>query len=99
MQRRNEKTRTASRVSVIWFKKGLKDIPDDWIEVEAAESYNNKSDTFKDFLKEQGYHTKSWHKVVEKWASPDGTIYQRNYWTNGSEYYYHGEGIEEFFPH
>ena len=42
---------------------------------------------------------KKWVKVVEKWASPDGTIYQRNYWTDGTNYFYHGEGIEVFYPH
>lgn len=74
-------------------------MPDDWIEVEAPEELKIKSESFKEFLRNQGYNSKNWRKVVEKWASPDGTIYQRNYWTNGTDYYYHGEGIEEFFPH
>ena len=82
-----------------YYKKGLKDIPDDWIEVEEPEEYPVKSDSFKEFLKSQGENPKKWKKVVEKWASPDGTIYQRHYWTNGKDYYYHGEGIEEFYPH
>ena len=82
-----------------YYKKGLKEVPDDWIEVEAPEELKIKSESFKDFLRQQGYDPKNWRKVVEKWASPDGTIYQRNYWTNGTDYYYHGDGIEEFFPH
>ena len=81
------------------IKRDLKEIPDDWIEVEAAESLPVKSDSFKDFVRDQGYNPKKWRKAVEKWASPDGTIYQRNYWTDGTNYYYHGDGIEEFFPH
>ena len=82
-----------------YYKKGLKEIPDDWTEVEAPEELKIKSESFKNFLRGQGHNPKNWKKVVEKWASPDGTIYQRNYWTNGTDYYYHGEGIEEFFPH
>ena len=65
----------------------------------AAETLPIKSQAFRDFLREQGYNPKNWVKVVEKWASPDGVIYQRNYWTNGTDYFYHGEGIEEFYPH
>ena len=82
-----------------YYKKGLKDVPMDWIEVEAAESYKIKSQAFKDFLQDAGYNPKNWRKIVEKWASPDGTIYQRHYWTNGKDYYHHGKGIEEYFPH
>lgn len=82
-----------------YYKKGLQEIPDDWIEVEAPEELKIKSESFKSFLREQGYNPNNWRKVVEKWASPDGTIYQRNYWTNGTDVFYHGEGIEEFFPH
>lgn len=82
-----------------YYKKGLVEIPDDWVEVEAPEELEIKSQSFIDFLKEQGYNPKNWVKVVEKWASPDGIIYQRNYWTDGNEYFYHGDGIEEFFPH
>lgn len=82
-----------------YYKKGLKEVPDDWIEVEAPEELKIKSESFKNFLRNQGFNPKNWRKVVEKWASPDGTIYQRNYWTDGTNYYYHGEGIEEFFPH
>ena len=82
-----------------YYKKGLVEIPDDWIEVEAPEELEIKSQSFIDFLKNQGYDPKNWKKIVEKWASPDGTIYQRNYWTDGTDYFYHGEGIEEFFPH
>ena len=85
--------------SIDYYKKGLKEIPKDWIEVEAPEELPIKSESFKKFLQEQGFNPKNWKKVVEKWASPDGKIYQRNYWTNGKNYYYHGEGIEEFFPH
>ena len=81
------------------YKKGLKEIPDDWIEVEAPEKLKITSESFKEFLRQQGYNPKNWRKVVEKWAAPDGIIYQRNYWTNGTEYFYHGEGIEVFFPH
>lgn len=82
-----------------YYKKGLQEIPDDWIEVEVPEEYAIKSESFKNFLREQGYNPKNWRKVVEKWASPDGTIYQRHYWTNGKIYYYHGDGIEMFIPH
>ncbi len=82
-----------------YYKKGLKEIPDDWIEVEAPEKLKITSESFKEFLRQQGYNPKNWRKVVEKWAAPDGIIYQRNYWTNGTEYFYHGEGIEVFFPH
>lgn len=82
-----------------YYKKGLVEIPDDWIEVEAPEELEIKSQSFINFLKKQGYNPKNWVKVVEKWASPDGLIYQRNYWTDGTDYFYHGEGIEEFFPH
>lgn len=82
-----------------YYIKGLVDIPDDWIEVEAPEQYPIKSKSFIEFLESQGENPKKWWKVVEKWASPDGTIYQRHYWTNGKDYYYHGDGIEEFFPH
>lgn len=82
-----------------YYKKGLVEIPDDWIEVEAPEELEIKSQSFLNFLREQGYNPKNWVKIVEKWASPDGIIYQRNYWTDGTDYFYHGEGIEEFFPH
>ena len=82
-----------------YYKKGLQEIPDDWVEVEVPEEYAVKSESFKNFLREQGYNPKNWRKVVEKWASPDGTIYQRHYWTNGKIYYYHGDGIEVFVPH
>ena len=51
-----------------YYKKGLKEIPDDWIEVEAAESLPVKSDSFRDFVRDQGYNPKKWRKVVEKWA-------------------------------
>lgn len=67
--------------------------------VEAPEEYKIKSQSFTNFLERQGYNSKNWRKVVEKWAAPDGTIYQRHYWTNGTDYYYHGDGIEEFYPH
>lgn len=82
-----------------YYKKGLQEVPEDWIEVEAPEELKINSESFKTFLREQGYNPKNWRKVIEKWASPDGTIYQRNYWTNGTDYYYHGKGIEEFYPH
>lgn len=82
-----------------YYKKGLVEIPDDWIEVEAPEELEIKSQSFLNFLREQGYNPKNWVKIVEKWASPNGIIYQRNYWTDGTDYFYHGEGIEEFFPH
>ena len=82
-----------------YYKNGLKEIPDDWIEVDAPEELKIKSESFKNFLKRIGENPKKWKKVVEKWASPEGKIYQRNYWTNGKDYYYHGNGIEEFFPH
>ena len=69
------------------------------IEVEAPEELPVKSKSFIEFLRENGFNPKKWVKVVEKWASPDGTIYQRNYWTDGTNYFYHGEGIEVFYPH
>ena len=81
------------------YKEGLKEIPDDWIEVEAPEKLKINSNSFKDFLNNQGKNPKNWRKVVEKWAAPDGEIYQRNYWSNGSQSYYHGQGIEIFVPH
>ena len=80
-----------------YYKKGLEDIPDDWNEIEIIEE-RIKSDSFIDFLKSQGINTKGWKKVMEKWAAPDGKMYQRHYWTNGSDFYYH-DGVIEFFPH
>ena len=82
-----------------YYKEGLQEVPDDWIEVEAPEELPVKSKSFIEFLRENGFNPKKWVKVVEKWASPDGTIYQRNYWTDGTNYFYHGEGIEVFYPH
>ncbi|MTD42172.1 hypothetical protein GIX45_26805 [Erwinia sp. CPCC 100877] len=70
-----------------YYKEGLKEIPDDWIEVEAPEEFKIKSEVFKKFLENRGYKVNNSRKVVEKWASPDGKIYQRNYWTNGKEYF------------
>ena len=58
------------------YKKGLKEIPNDWVEVEAAEELPIKSKSFKDFLSKKGHNPKNWKKIVEKWASSDGTIYQ-----------------------
>ena len=81
-----------------YYKRGLKEVPDDWVEVE-SERLNIKSDAFKNFLRENGFNPKSWWKIVEKWAAPDGTIYQRHYWTNGTDVFYHGDGIVEFYPH
>ncbi len=80
-----------------YYKEGLEDVPDDWNEIEVEEA-PIKSDAFKEYLNNQGKSTKGWKKVMEKWASPDGTIYQRHYWTNGIDYYYH-DGIIEYFPH
>ena len=82
-----------------YYKEGLREVPDDWIEVEAPEELPIKSRSFIEFLRENGFNPNKWVKVVEKWASPDGTIYQRNYWTDGTNYFYHGEGIEVFYPH
>ncbi|MGC6768256.1 hypothetical protein [Enterococcus sp. LJL51] len=70
----------------------------DWIEIESEQS-KVTSGSFKKFLESQGQNPKKWVKVMEKRGASDGTIYQRHYWTNGKDYYYHGSGIEEFFPH
>ncbi|MTI49368.1 MAG: hypothetical protein FH761_16165 [Firmicutes bacterium] len=77
----------------------MKEVHDNWVEVEASESLKVKSNSFENFLRNQGFNPEKWNKVVEKWGSPDGTIYQRHYWTDGKNYYYHGNGVEEFFPH
>jgi hypothetical protein len=81
-----------------YYKKGLKDVPDNWAEIETVES-KITSQSFKDFLNSQGQNPNKWRKIMEKWGAPDGTIYQRHYWTNGKDYYYHGTGLEEFSPH
>ncbi len=80
-----------------YYKEGLENVPNEWNEIEVLED-KVKSESFKEFLRNQGKSTKGWKKVMEKWASPDGKIYQRHYWTNGVDFYYH-EGIIEFFPH
>ena len=41
-------------------------MPDDWIEVEAPEALKIKIESFKEFLRNQGYNPKNWRKVVEK---------------------------------
>jgi len=81
-----------------YYKEGQKNVPEDWVEVE-YEDDQVKSGSFKEFLKNNGKDPKGWKKVMEKWADPNKNIYQRHYWTNGSQYYYHGEGIEIFIPH
>lgn len=80
------------------YREGLVEVPDEWNLIEYNEEHI-KSDAFKEFLRSKGKNPKKWNKVMEKWGTPDGTIYQRHYWTDGNEYYYHGEGIEEFHPH
>ena len=77
---------------------GLKPVPDDWSMVE-SETARVKSEPFKRFLREHGFNPKKWVKVMEKYGSPDGNIYQRHYWTDGTHFFYHGEGIEIFIPH
>ena len=81
-----------------YYHEGLVDIPDDWNMLE-DENEPVRSESFKEFLREHGFKPKNWRKVMEKWASPDGTIYQRHYWTDGTNYFYHGNGIEAFVPH
>ena len=85
------------RESNAYYKEGLENVPNEWNEIEVLED-KVKSESFKEFLRNQGKSTKGWKKVMEKWASPDGKIYQRHYWTSGVDFYYH-EGIIEFFPH
>ena len=77
---------------------GLKPVPDDWSMVE-SETARVKSEPFKRFLREHGFNPPKWVKVMEKYGSPDGNIYQRHYWTDGTHFFYHGEGIEIFIPH
>ena len=43
-----------------YYKNGLKEIPDDWIEVEAPEELKIKSESFKNFLKRIGENPKKW---------------------------------------
>ena len=81
-----------------YYHEGLVDVPDDWNMLE-DQNEPVRSNSFKEFLREHGLKPKNWRKVMEKWASPDGTIYQRHYWTDGTNYFYHGEGIEVFVPH
>lgn len=48
-----------------YYKEGLQEVPDDWIEVEAPEELPVKSKSFIEFLRENGFNPKKWVKVVE----------------------------------
>lgn len=48
-----------------------------------------KSEDFKEFLERKGETPSKWKKVMETWETPDGDIYERHYWTNGTDSYYH----------
>lgn len=48
-----------------------------------------KSDSFKDFLIDQGEDPNQWRKICETWENSDGDFYERHYWTNGTKSYYH----------
>jgi len=48
-----------------------------------------KSQDFKEFLEKNGETPSKWKKVMETWETPDGDLYERHYWTNGSSSYYH----------
>ena len=48
-----------------------------------------KSGDFKDFLYDQGENPSKWKKICETWMTADGDYYERHYWTNGTESYYH----------
>ncbi|WP_236671928.1 hypothetical protein [Enterococcus sp. BWB1-3] len=49
-----------------YYKKGLKEVPEDWIEVAAPEEFKIKSESFKNFLESEGHNSSKWRKVVEK---------------------------------
>ena len=53
------------------------------------ETANIKSYAFKEFLEEKGETPSKWRKVMETWETLDGDIYERHYWTNGTNSYYH----------
>jgi len=48
-----------------------------------------KSQDFNEFLEKNGETPSKWKKVMETWETPDGDLYERHYWTNGSSSYYH----------
>ena len=48
-----------------------------------------KSEDFKEFLEDKGQTPSKWKKVMETWETPDGDVYERHYWTNGTDSYYH----------
>ena len=50
---------------------------------------NVKSDEFKDFLEDQGENPSKWKYKMETWKREDGSTYERHYWTNGQDSYYH----------
>ena len=83
-----------------YYKKGKpEEAPDDWIPFE-DEVEKVTSSSFKKFLEDNGFNSKNWNKVMEKFYNPnDGQYYQRHYWTNGSDYFYHGDGLEVWIPH
>jgi RHS repeat-associated protein len=47
------------------------------------------SDEFVDFLNEQGINPDKWNYYMETWETPDGIFYERHYWTNGVQSFYH----------
>ncbi len=48
-----------------------------------------KSEDFKDFLENKGENPGKWRKVMETWETPEGEVYERHYWKNGTDSYYH----------
>jgi len=48
-----------------------------------------KSEDFKDFLEEQGETPSKWRYKMETWIREDGSTYERHYWTDGTNSYYH----------
>ena len=48
-----------------------------------------KSEDFKEFLENKGQTPSEWKKVMETWETADEDIYERHYWTNETDSYYH----------
>jgi len=81
-----------------YYKKGLpREAPSEWHLID-VETEMVKSGSFIRFLESQGISTSRWRKVMEKYGAPDGTIYQRHYWTNGRLSFFHDDLIP-FIPH
>ena len=48
-----------------------------------------KSESFKEFLDSIGETVSKWKKIMETWETLEGEVYERHYWTDGINSYYH----------